>query len=383
VSRRAPTGVLLAAVVLAACGGSGDKAGKGAAAKAGPRLTDRLARQLDATLRETVAAAGIPGASAAIVFADGRVWSGAAGLAVVRPRRAMTTGNALPFDSVTKVATAALVLRLVEQGRLRLDDSIARWYPAWRGDPRGTVRDLLAHTSGARDVPDAFFGPILRNRRGSLTPREHLAATPRPGPRTTQGVYANSGFVILGLIAERATGEPVHALMRRELFGHPGGDGLALQLGKRAPAPRAHSYHYPRGGAVPVDLSDGGPLIPFRSVAGFAGTAGALAGHVPSLARWGHGLLSGRVIAPRSLDEMTRFHSLADLSTSYGLGLACDLFDGRTMWGHNGDGIGSHTEFWHVPRERLTIAVTWSDAALDSDGQIYPQLLRAALGSDG
>jgi hypothetical protein len=69
------------AVALAGCGG--DNASKGAAAKAGPRLTDRMARQLDATLHQTVAAAGIPGASAAIVFPDGREWSGAAGLAVV------------------------------------------------------------------------------------------------------------------------------------------------------------------------------------------------------------------------------------------------------------------------------------------------------------
>jgi hypothetical protein len=84
VSRRTLAGVLIAAVVLAGCGGSGDDAGKGAAARAGPRLTDRIARQLDARFRDTFAGAGIPGASAAIVLPDGRVWTGAAGLAVVR-----------------------------------------------------------------------------------------------------------------------------------------------------------------------------------------------------------------------------------------------------------------------------------------------------------
>ena len=376
-SRRALAGALLAAVAIAGCGGG--QADKGAAAHAGPRLTDRMARQLDATLRETVEAAGIPGASAAIVFPDGRVWKGAAGLSVVRPKQPMTPAAALPFDSVTKVATAAMVLRLAEQGRLRLDDPIKRWYPAWHGDPQATVRELLGHTSGAKDPPEAFFGATVDHPRARVTPREYLAAMPRPGPRApTEGEYANSGFVIAGVIIERAAGEPVHEAMRRELFAQPGGEGLALQPGERTREPRAHSYWYPRGGPVPTDLNTGGPLIPFRSWAGMAGSAGALAGDVPSLARWGHELFSGHVLEGPSLREMTSFHSLKDL-TAYGLGLMRDEFEGRTMWGHIGDGIGSHTEFWHLPREQLTMAVSWNDDALDHDGQIYPQLLRTAL----
>jgi hypothetical protein len=93
---------------------------------------------------------------------------------------------------------------------------------------------------------------------------------------------------------------------------------------------------------VPVDASDGGAVIPFRALAGAAGTAGALAGDIPSLARWGHELFSGRVIQPRSLREMARFH-LGAFWEAYGLGLARDSLDGRTMWGHSGDGLGSHT----------------------------------------
>ena len=90
----------------------------------------------------------MPGATAAVVFADGREWSGAAGDAVLHPRRSMTTATAIPFDSITKIVTASTAMRLVEQGRLRLDDPVRRWYPAWRGDPEATVRDLLGHTSG-------------------------------------------------------------------------------------------------------------------------------------------------------------------------------------------------------------------------------------------
>ena len=54
--------------------------------------------------------------------------------------------------------------------------------------------------------------------------------------------------------------------------------------------------------------------------------------------------------------------------------------DDHVMWGHEGDGLGSHTEFWHLPKERMSIAVSWNDAAIERDGQILPELVRAALG---
>jgi hypothetical protein len=145
-------------------------------------------------------------------------------------------------------------------------------------------------------------------------------------------------------------------------------------------APRAHSYSYPRG-FKPVDATDGGPLIPNRQQTTLSTTAGSLAGDVPSLARWAHELLGGRILEPGSLREMTRFVEPGPFWKGYGLGLATNEQDGHVMCGHTGDVVGSHTELWHLPRERLTIAVTWNDAAIDEDGQIFPPLLRAVLGS--
>jgi D-alanyl-D-alanine carboxypeptidase len=127
-----------------------------AAPRAGRAAADATApRTLDAQLRAGLRQTSIAGVSAAIVFPDGREWSGAAGAAILRPRTPTTTRTAIAFDSVTKVATAALAMRLVEAGRLRLDDPIRRWYAGWRGDPKATIRDLLGHTSGLGDPDDA------------------------------------------------------------------------------------------------------------------------------------------------------------------------------------------------------------------------------------
>jgi D-alanyl-D-alanine carboxypeptidase len=308
------------------------------------------------------------------VYADGKQWSGAVGDAVVKPRQPMTTDTALPFDSVTKTAAAALAMRLVEQDRLALDDPIRRWYPHWRGDPEATVRDLLGHTSGLADPPEEFWVSVIDHPRRPMTPRQFLAATPKPGPRTEDAVYSNAGYVLLGMILARAAGEPVEAALRREVLG----EGLAMQPAERPRAPHAHSYWYPRNLNDRVDATDRSGLLPRRTIATFTSTAGSLAGDVPSLARWGRALFGGEIVSDASLRKMTRFHD--GVWEGYGLGVAKAGVDDHVLWGHTGDGLGSHTEFWHLPKEGITVAVTWNDDVIDSDGQILPELVRAALG---
>jgi D-alanyl-D-alanine carboxypeptidase len=370
--------VVVVVVALAGCGGGHRES---AAHAGGPRLTDALARTLDAKFRRDVTLAGIPGASAAIVFPDGREWSRAVGAAELTPRVAMTTDTSFHFASVTKMATAALALRLAEQGRLGLDDPIVRWYPAWRGDRAATVRDLLGHTAGARDLTPAASSRLERSGR-HLTGREYLGAAPRPGPRTTEAEYSDVGFVIAGIVLARAAREPLAQAMRRGVLHLPGGAGLALEPGERPHAPRVHNYYYPHGIGDPVDLSDGSGLIPNRGYFTdvFVGAVG-LAGDVPSLARWGRALLAGGLLSPSSLRAMTRFHDMPT-EYGYGLGLFRDVLDGHLMWGHPGGGIGGHSELWQLPHDRITIAVSWNDDALDRQASPFRNtLLRTTLAS--
>ncbi len=364
--------------LLAGCGGSD----KGAAVQQpGVKYSPAAAHRLDAALKEKVEDTGVPGATGAVVFADGREWSGAAGDAVLHPRRAMTTATAIPFDSVTKIVTASTAMQLVEQGRLRLDDPIRRWYPVWRGDPEATVRDLLGHTSGMKeDPPDAFYFRVLEHPRVAPTRRQYVTAAGKPGPRTDGAEYSDAGFVLAGLILERAGGAPIAALARRNPLSAPGGDGLAFQPGERPARPHAHSYWYPDGAGRQVDFNDRSGVLPRRAWVTMSSGAIGLAGDVPSLARWGSELLGGRVLEPSSLQEMQDVHNGAFWS-GYGLGLAKWSVDDHELWGHTGDGVGTHTELWYMPKERVTVAVAWNDHAIDDDGGIFQALVRAAVGS--
>jgi CubicO group peptidase (beta-lactamase class C family) len=141
-----------------------------------------------------------------------------------------------------------------------------------------------------------------------------------------------------------------------------------------------HDYSYPRGPGHPVDVGDGSGWLPNRRFTEVNGAAAGLAGDVPSLARWGNALLSGKIISAPLLRAMTSFHA-SQFWTGYGLGLARDSIQGHVMWGHTGDGDGSHTELWYLPRERVTIAISWNDAALNSEAPFLGTLLRTVLAS--
>ena len=239
---RAVACVVVVAIAASACGGATKRTAT-TSSPPEPRLTPTLAKALDAELREGFANEAIAGVSAAIVFPDGREWSSADGLAVEATKQPMTPRTSMPLDGVTTTATAALVLRYAEEGRLRLDDPIKRWYPAWDGDPQATVRDLLGHRAGTRDIR----GPLL-SRAWHATCARGVAA---PGHRShaASGSPHGRGGVLQHRLSHRRADPPAggpadggRGRCAASCSTHPGGAGLAFQPTELSHPPRAHSY---------------------------------------------------------------------------------------------------------------------------------------------
>src|SRR5437588_10689868 len=135
--------IAVAAILLAgACTGSGQNlpVPAGTSLVAGPGVARALASRLQATLDQARTRADAPGAQAAVVFSDGSLWSGGSGLADVAVRRPVTPRTLFAIASITKTFTAALVLRLVEQGVLSLDDPLTKWIPDFPHGAGVTVR---------------------------------------------------------------------------------------------------------------------------------------------------------------------------------------------------------------------------------------------------
>ena len=152
---------------------------------------------------------------------------------------------------MTKTYTAAVVLQLVAEGKLRLSDSIERWVPGLV--PNGgkiTIRQLLNHTSGLAefDTDPRYLKPYLSGDFGYYwAPRKLVQMGVSHAPLFPPGVtkqthYANTNYVLLGLAAEPATGNSIGAELRNRIFRPLHLDGTSYQTKPGLPSPYAHGY---------------------------------------------------------------------------------------------------------------------------------------------
>ncbi len=288
------------AIVLpaSACGGSGTQAG------------DR-GRVLRSTLQTLVEGQGSPPGAVGLVQVYGGRASAAAGVASLQPRRPMKPADRFRVGSVTKTFVAALTLSLAAEGKLSLSDTVARWLPgAFPYGSRITIRQLLNHTSGLYDFTQdprvearvqAQIATIHagRSTHGTdLSPRAVVriaASHPLDFSPGSDWNYSNTGYVVLGLIDEKAAGEPLAAGLRRRIFKPLRLHQTTFAPGSEIPGPHATGYLIQPGGRQmwPADTTPPG---------GWA--ASAIVSNTADLARFFSALLGGQLLPARRMREM-------------------------------------------------------------------------------
>ncbi len=258
--------------------------------------------EVDAVVQQAIHDQQIPGA-VLIVGHDGHViYRKAYGWRALEPRRELMTLDTI-FDlaSLTKViVTAPAVMQLVEQGKIRLNDPIAKYLPEFgqNGKEDITLRQLLTHYSGLE--PDLDLKTMWEGKETAY--RMAFAATPQdpPGSRFS---YSDINFIVLGALVERISGEPLdeyatrHILMPLKMthtrFVPPAG-----WRAKIAPTQYDENEHMLRG--VVHDPTA-------RRMGGVAGQAG-LFSTADDLAKFAQALLNGGggILSPLSVEKMTR-----------------------------------------------------------------------------
>lgn len=241
-------------------------------------------------------------------------------------RVAATTGTLYDLASLTKVFTAVLALRLVEQGSLALDAPARDHLPSFVDKPAITVRMLLTHTSGlSKDV--AVVGATAAERV------EHVLREPAVGPAGGGFLYADQNFIALGEIVTRLAGKPLDVLVRQQIAGPLGMAGT----GYLPPA------------TLPVAATEGGirgtvhdpPAAAFGGVSGHAGLFATAA----DLALLGDALLAGGgpLLRPSTVELMrTDANARFGPAAAHGLGVDVDQawymgkLAGRGAFGHTG-----------------------------------------------
>jgi D-alanyl-D-alanine carboxypeptidase len=319
-----------------------------------------------------------PGATAFVSGPRG-TWAGSAGVADRASRQPMRPGARMRLQSVSKIYTAALILRLAQERRLRVDDTVERWLP---GVVQGveldgrliTVRHLLQNTSGLHDDLPGYTSPAeyLEQRYDVHTREELVARAMRHRPDFAPGTawaYSNTGFILAGMLVERVTGRS----LQQEIT-----DRIVRPLGLRDTTWPGTAPSLPRPHANAYELFPTGELIDVTSQV--PGDPDSIVSSTADLDRFFRGLLGGRLLRPAQLAEMRRTVPVnADVEPiwpggRYGLGLARrPLPCGGFYWGHDGGDAGYITVTGVTGDGRRSAVVSMSSARGDSFDHLLQQ----------
>lgn len=291
----------------------------------------------------------VPGASVLVVQDGVALVRKAYGMADLEAHVAATPATDYRLASVSKQFTATAIQLLVRDGKLALDDSIRRWLPELPAvDQPITLRHILTHTSGLVDyeelmAPD-FQGQIsdagvLRLLAGS----EHLYFAPGSAYR-----YSNSGYVLLGLVIERASGQTLPAFLRARIFAPLGMTGTLMYEHHRGPTVphRAFGYSAVAGGWQRTDQS------PTSATRG----DGGIYSSIDDLQKWLAAWTDDRLLtaAERQLATSPQVTVTGEpYPASYGFGWR---ITGDTVW-HSGETMGFRNVIVRWPKQRLAVVV--------------------------
>ena len=332
------------------------------------------ARVADSLGLAFVAANRTPSVAIAVVRGRDTISLKAWGMADLENEVAATARSVYRIGSVTKQFTAAAVMQLAEQGKVRLDDSIATHLaglPApWR---RVTVRQLLNHTSGIPSYTDV--GERWRRRWGEeMSPDTLLAFTTADSMWFEPGAkwrYDNTGYILLGMLIEKLSGRSWGADLA-ERFAKPLGlsDTRDCQAEPIIPR-RARGYENEGNGWINTPyLAMSQPF-----------SAGAMCSTVGDLARWNRALHTGKVVSAASYALMTTPEGAAAHNAfPYGFGLGRDTIGGQPVITHGGGIHGFITGNVWVPSAELSVTVLTNSGGAPAD-ELVKQLVRAALGA--
>jgi D-alanyl-D-alanine carboxypeptidase len=288
---------------------------------------------------DRLVAAGAPGAILLVREGDQvtRITGGYANLAKRTPMRA---DDHFKIASLTKTYTAAVVLQLVQENRLRLTDTVEQWLP--RLVPNGrriTVHMLLNHTSGLAefDSDPRYLRPYLRGHLGHYwSPKQlvRIAVSHKPlfpPGKTTHEAYSNTNYVLLGMIVQKVTGASIGAELRRRLFTPLGLTETSFPTRPGLDRPYARGYMV-LGRRSRTDVT---ALSPSLSPA-----SGAIVSTAEQTADFYRALLSGRLLEPHLLNAMkTTISGGPDVDIPgqrYGYGIETFPTPCGLAWGHNG-----------------------------------------------
>lgn len=332
----------------------------------------QIAEQLDQKISAALASSGAPSVSVAIVDHNQIMYAKAFGKADIAANRDANAGTRYAVGSISKQFTAAALLLLEEQGKISLDDKVAKYFPDLTRSGEITIRELLSHTSGYEDYAPQDY--IIPEWTKPITPRQIMdrwAKKPLNFDPGTRWQYSNTNFVIAGQIFEKASGTPLLAFLREKIF-EPLGMTTPGDISEHQPGDAVAYTRYALGPARPVA----------REGPGWMFAAGELAMSPSDLARWDMAFLAKRILSAHSYEEFTREVKLKDgKDTHYALGLSLGELSGTPMISHGGEVSGFLATNMVFPAKGVSVSVCSNQDGINLIGPLARQIAETLLGS--
>ena len=334
-----------------------------AAAQLQSSLSPELRQKIDHVATEVLAATGVPSASIAIVEDSQLAYAQSYGEARLDPSTPARSEMRYSIGSISKQFTATAILLLQEQGKLSLDDKVAKFIPNLTRANEVSIRQLLSHTSGYQDywpqdyVPPFMLQPITADRILDLWAHKPLDFDPG-----TRWQYSNTNFVIAGVIAEKASGMPPLDFLHKNIFDPLGMTSVTNtdqeKLGD------ADATGYMRYALGPLRRSP-------KEGRGWLFAAGELAMTAADLAKWDISIINQKVLKPSSYKEFeTEVRLNNGAGTEYGLGVDVTIESGRRVLRHGGEVSGYTSQNTVFPDDRVAIVVLTNQDAVGAPAQI-------------
>lgn len=288
-----------------------------------------------------------PGSVLLVARPGEALWIGSVGKSNLAHQTPMLTHSQFRTGSVTKMLTAVVVLKLMEQDQLSLEDKLAEHLPFVKGNipeaDKITIRHLLAHLSGIIDPPNEslrYQSEIINNPSAMYASTvEDLLADYVYGKELhfapgTGYSYSNTNYWLLGMIAERITGRSLQQLMEEMIFDPLQMSHSYLDARDDSQVARGYADLYNNGVLMDVSLWD--------RAEGDGGAEGGLISNAEDLYKFMTGLFEGKLIAASTLEDMKKIQwpSCDSPYCEYGLGLEIWRMEAGIAYGHNGGLIG-------------------------------------------
>jgi CubicO group peptidase (beta-lactamase class C family) len=307
-------------------------------------LSPEVRTNIDAAAAKVLARTGVPSAVVGIVRNGQIAYTAGYGSARLAPLLKASPEMLYPIGSISKQFTAACVLLLVEDGKMSLDDPVARWFPELTESRNITVRMLLSHTSGYSDfAPQDYTIPAWTHPTDTSKLIHEWAEKPLDFAPGTRWQYSNTNYGLLSLIVEKVSGEPFWQFITRRVLQPVGILNAITTEGDRS---RIQPSGYMRNALGP-------PRPAILEAKGWYNGGGELAMPVADLLRWD--------IAVQTLE--TTVHLKDGTNTGYALGMDVRTQGGQPVLSHSGE-VGGFVAINTVyPDEKLAIAVLTNQEA--------------------